>query len=336
MSTIPPNSGQQFGRKAQIIVAKTGTVPPTVPAVAGTPGQQTTFQTADQPGLDLSEFRFNFVISQADVQTPDTAQAKIYNLSDQTMALISKEYQRLIIQAGYENGNYGIIFDGTIKQVRRGRENPVDTYMAISASDGDLAYNFGLISTTLAAGAGPNDQVNAIMNNAFGPQGITAGYMAPLTGGILPRGKVLFGMAREHMRDIAATNGVTWSFQDGQLTVIPLTSYVPGEAVVLTSKTGMIGLPEQTNNGIAIRCLLNPRIKIGTRVQINNKSIQQAQADLQYTAINLFADVSADGFYRVLVAEHRGDTRGNEWYSDLICLTVDPTAPVVNSVKPFG
>ncbi|MDR3453569.1 MAG: DUF927 domain-containing protein [Rhodoferax sp.] len=33
-----------------------------------------------------------------------------------------------------------------------------------------------------------------------------------------------------------------------------------------------------------------------------------------------------DGLYYVMVANHNGDTRGNDWYTDLICLSIDATA----------
>ena len=44
----------------------------------------------------------------------------------------------------------------------------------------------------------------------------------------------------------------------------------------------------------------------------------------QYTGVQNLAQVSTDGLYRVFVAEHSGDTRGSEWYTDLTCLAVNP------------
>ncbi|WP_256859231.1 hypothetical protein [Burkholderia cenocepacia] len=34
------------------------------------------------------------------------------------------------------------------------------------------------------------------------------------------------------------------------------------------------------------------------------------------------------GFYRVMIAEHRGDTRGNDWYTEATCIAVDASAQV--------
>jgi hypothetical protein len=247
----------------------------------------------------------------------------------------------VVLQAGYENGAFGVIFDGNVKQFRKGRLSATDTYLDLLCADGDLGYNFSVANQSLAAGSTSAQRTAAIIKS-MSPLGLSAGSIAPSTGGVLPRGKVLFGMSRALMRAEAQTQGATWSIQNGKINVIPLNGYLPGEAVVLDSTSGLIGLPEQTDNGIKVRCLLNPKIVPGGLVKIDNKAINQIiQANPnaapiafnQWTGIQLLADVTSDGLYRVFVAEHEGDTRGVAWYSDLICLSVDS---VTKKVKPYG
>lgn len=292
-------------------------------------------------GLDLSDLRIVFRVNGADVQSPNTASIRIYNLSDTTAQQIQKEFTAVTLQAGYQTGNYGIIFAGTIKQVKRGKENATTTFVEILAADGDLAYNYSTVATSLAAGASIDDQVKAIAAATAG-NGVTQGDTSAMaaTGGILPRGKVLFGMARDQMRNLSVTTGTRWSIQNGKIIAIPLTGYLPGQAVVLNSKSGMIGVPEATEDGIKVKCLLNPMIRIGTRIQINNVDINSTtvkeQGFPQYTSLNFPATVTNDGFYRVLVCEYEGDTRGQPWWSDLTCLAVDSSAPVNSSVKAAG
>jgi len=292
---------------------------------------------ADQSGsgLDLSELRIKFVVKQWDIQTPNSLSARVYNVSDQTAQLVKDEFTRVVLQAGYDGGNYGVIFDGTIVQARRGRESATDTYLDILAADGDEAYNFAILNASLAAGATPKDRAD-LSFKAMAEHNVGTGYIADLSGGGLPRGKVMFGMARDELRKIAATTGTTWSIQDGKVQIVPVTSYLPGEAVVLTARTGMIGLPEQTADGIKVRSLLNPRIKSAARVQIDNKSIQNAELDLRYTAINFFPRVTDDGFYRVIAVDHSGDTRGNDFYSDMICIAVDDAVTIGLATKGYS
>lgn len=290
--------------------------------------------SAGGQGLDLSALHFTFEIKQYDLQTPTTVRIRVYNLSDQgpnsSVDQIQKEFTRVTLQAGYQTGNYGLIFDGTIVQVRRGRENATDTYVDIIGAVGDEAANFAVVNTSLAAGKTFKDRADAL-TKAMGAQGVTPGYQADMPGGALPRGKVMYGMARDHFRDLAFSTDTKWSIQNGdKLQIIALNGYMPGDAVVLNSNTGMIGLPEQTQDGIKIRSLLNPQILIGGRVQIDNKSIQQATLGLgvQATAQNAFIpSIADDGFYRVVVHEMRGDIRGNDWYSDMICIAMNQAVP---------
>lgn len=410
-------SGEQFGRKATLIVANA------------------------TDGIDLSALRFKFVIRQSDNESPNTASIRVYNLSPETARKITGrtpvEFTRVVLQAGYDV-NFGVIFDGTIKQFRRGKENATDSYLDILAAAGDIEYNYGMCSATVAGGTAMRDRVKVVadqmglkvlgvdppkkpsqadidaqqakvdaakkaydtqaaqfksdaqqatsfaemyskthdpqlkadtlaaqqkMNRSFEAAKsandtleaekvklaeLKAAFAATdppglSTGGVLPRGKVLWGMGRALMRCEAANVGASWSIQDGQVQILPLNGYLPGEAVVLSALTGLVGIPEQTEQGVKARCLLNPKLRIGGLVQIDNASVNQtSQADLRasgfptpalpggaqvpydrYAGVQMLADITSDGFYRLYVAEHFGDTRGQDWYTEIIGLAVD-------------
>lgn len=283
-----------------------------------------------EKGLDLSEFRVSFKTEQQDRESPATAAIRVYNLSKDTIKRIRGEFSKVVLQAGYE-GEEGVIFQGTIKQFGIGRETPTDTYLDILAADGDQAYNYATVNKTLAAGSSPADRVK-VATDAMTPMGVTPGYAPSYTGGILPRGKVLFGLARAVLRQETRSQGQSWSINNGRVHILPLSGYLPGEAVVLSSTTGLIGIPEQTIDGIRARCLLNPKIVVGGLVQIANGLINQTVqqnpdgpkiAYNSYAGVQLLADVTNDGFYRVIVAEHEGDNRGRPFYTNIICLALN-------------
>jgi len=279
-------------------------------------------------GLDMSRLRIKFYIKKEDAQTPNTARITIYGVAPDTVARIKKEFVDIIIQAGYEE-NYGVIFRGNIKEVRTGKENGVDTFVEISAGDGDAGYAFGTVNKTLAAGSSQNDIVNAAMIGQ-------PGYIPDLGGERLPRAKVLYGMKRDVLRRSAQSTDTTWSVQDGKMQFLPLTGLLPGQAVVLNSKSGLIGTPEQTVDGIKAEALLNPLLKIGARVIINEKdvaSIKLKAADKAEKKDKEPAKIAADGQYRLLKVEYVGDTRGPEWFAKMVCLDVDASAPANKKVK---
>ena len=292
----------QFGRKVSLIVGR-----------------------EEGDALDLSGLRITFRVSRTDQQTPNSADIRIYNVSGATTQRIGSEFKRVVLQAGYE-GNFGIIFDGTIKQVKRGgdalsdsREAPqTDTCIDISAADGDVAYNHAVVNTTLAAGSSAADHVAAACA-AMNPFGVTQGYVPTLPGNRLARGKAMFGMARDVMRTAAQTTDTLWSIQDGKLIMVPETSYLPDEVYVINARTGMTGKVEQASNGTRVRMLLNPRVRIGRLLRIDHARQPQLEAGGKAAA------TADDGYYYVARVEHRGDTRGNDYYTEATCLKADAT-----------
>jgi len=294
-------------------------------------------------GIDLSEFRIVFRVHQNDFESPNHAEIRVYNLSRETMDKIQGEgttygkYTKVHLEAGYQNGeNFGTIFEGTISQLHRGRENNTETYIDILAADGDF-YNDIFVAETQAKRTTMKERVEAISKDANGnaitvnhpPQSDAKYWATPSL-----RGKVLFGMWRSEIRKVAQTAGCSWSIQNGAVQIIPLDGYKEGEAVELNSATGLIGVPKQTDEGVEMQCLLNPKIIVGGLIKTSQESINQTILNSmiphnQWAGLQFVAPLSPDGNYRVLVAEHHGDTRGHEWYTDIVGMAIDASGKVV-------
>lgn len=288
--------------------------------------------------IDVSNLRGRFTVRYATVQSPNTAEITVTNLSEATAQKINKEGQKVTLTAGYEDG-YAIIFSGNIVQKRVGRENPVDTYLSIVASDGDRAYNYATVSKTLAAGSTFRDQVDVVLE-AMKPHGVTAGYIADLGSKKMPGPRTLFGMARDVMRDVATSTGATWTIENGKLDVVKANETKPGDVIVLNSTTGMIGRPVQTFDGIIARMLLNTRVKPNGKIKIDQGSIDQASFTTVYGAKKsndlLAGMVATDGIYKIVVVEHHGDSRGNPWYTEVVCIRADGQGTIPLSVANWN
>lgn len=316
----------QFGRKLSFVV--------------GTPGSD---------ALDLSQLRVQFIIRRGDLQTPNTLDARIFNLTDDTANRIGNEFSRVVLQAGYEGG-FGTIFEGSITQVRAGRIDQKDSYVDITAADGDEMYNFATISKSLEAQVAKSDNiVLGFIQSMAAAAAAGTGDPVPVVGqdtidrflcykpqldqnGSV-RGRVFYGMTRDELREFARSKGLAWSIQDGKIALIPLTSFIPGPVPEISAATGMIGVPETTQNGLSVRVLLNPLIKIGQAVRIRGVVNRlRFQPGLENHVQTLFvneagAKVNKQGLYYVMAANHSGDTRGNAWYTDLTCLAIDAAIP---------
>jgi hypothetical protein len=303
-------SGNQFGRKIGLLVGGSGS-----------------------NALDLSSLEISFRINQADWNAPSTAYIRVFNPAQSTVAAIQQENAPVALQAGYKDGNFGIIFSGTIMQVRTGKMDSVTRFLDIRASDGDALHSFSFINTVIQPGASYAAQLSA-MKQVLTKANIAIDQNAsqPLSefGGIYPRGKVLIGLGKIALNNIADGSSATWFIEQGVLKIVSLNGYLPGEAVAINSQTGLVGVPEATESGIYVRTLLNPLIKVGTAVQLDNDEITRTTPVVStgfptFQSKAFFASLSPTGKYRVLVAEHHGGTRENAWYSDLIVLAIDQT-----------
>lgn len=277
--------------------------------------------------LDISDLRIRFDVRQRDTSTPHVANIFVSNPAKRTIEAFRKEYKSVTLTAGYESGA-GVIFKGEILQVRNGRDNIADTYVHILATSGERARNFGTVSKSLAAGHTYRDRVD-VAAQAFGKLGVTLGHIDDLGSKKFNRGFACFGMAKDLLREVCFATGSSWHIHNQKLNIVKNDQTLPGSVVVLNSNTGMVGLPEQTLQGVVVRCLLNYRMRPGQKIQINESSIQQAAFDPSVTGgvqNQLLKDqlgLAADGIYKALLVEHNGDSRGPNWYTEIVCVKAD-------------
>lgn len=287
--------------------------------------------------LDASELRVRFEVRQRDSSTPHHANIFITNPRSETIEAIRKEYKKVTLTAGYESGA-GALFSGEILQVRSGRESVTDTYVHILATGSERPRNFGVVNKALASGHTYRDRVNVAVE-AFKPFGITVGHIDDLGNKRFPRNFICHGMAKDLLRDVCEATQSSWHIHNGKFNLVKNKGALPGDIIVLNSNTGMIGLPEQTLQGVVVRCLLNYRIRPAQKLKINESSIQQAALSPAYSAgaanANLggtsqnealtsgILGLAADGIYKALLVEHNGDTRGPNWYTEIVCVKAD-------------
>lgn len=290
--------------------------------------------------IDMSELRIRFQVEGALSAFSNVAYISITNLSDRTAQKIHQEGKQVTLDAGYEDG-HGVIFKGNVYQKRgNSRETPTDKVFQISAKSGDRGLVYGVVNKTLSAGHTWRDQVDVALD-VLKPFGITAGHIADLGSQTFPRARSLFGQARDILQTITQSTGTTYHVADQKLNIVKANEPLPGEAIVLNSNTGMVGMPVQTMGGIQVRMLLNSRVAPGTRIQIDQKSIVQAQldpsghpqAELNNQAYPMLA---SDGFYKVVTRDHIGDTRGQPWYTDCSCIALSETGRVLNRYSSAG
>jgi len=327
-------------------------------------------QVVDEKGqaIELSDFKVTFTVDWFNISSASRVGTfKIYNLSaDTSNRITGKEFSKVRLIAGYDGiapeisasdvgvvrkvnvqdvgqsdgRNYGLIFSGEIRYSITGKDNPVDSFVLIQAADTDLAFSTSITSQTLAAGYTIADVNRALMKD-FVAKGAMEGMTPEIPATVFPRGRVLFGMTRHLMDNVAGQCAATWQFVDGQRHMVANNEYVH-EAIVLNSATGLIGMPQQTiGKGVNVRALINPNIRVNGLIQLNQASIYKtalpnidvAKAAERYfdktidgnsnvalpVSKKMTASIATDGVYVVKGIMYTGDTRGNAWYMDMMC-----------------
>lgn len=289
----------------------------------------------DYEVIDFAGLRIVFRVSQALVGRPATADIRVYNVSAETAARLQDEGDEVLLEAGYGDG-IGVIFIGQTIQRFVARENSTDTYLQIIAASGDQAFSHGVVNKTLAAGATPKDVYQAVAST-YAEHGVTAGPVPQLPDTALPRGKVMYGQARDYAQTLADTHKLDWALINGEYVCVAKKGIITStdEAIEINVNTGMIGMPQLAIDGVYVTCLLNPKLGYSSIVKLDNSSINLDTASTDYgsAATNDFKGkkmLSADGLYKVVSCDYTGDTRGDIWYCDLVCVGVS------SELQPLG
>jgi hypothetical protein len=94
---------------------------------------------------------------------------------------------------------------------------------------------------------------------------------------------------------------------------------------------------------VIVRCLLNPRIYPGTKIHINESSIQRAAFSpaTRDSAQNVMLEsgllsLAGDGVYKVWQVGHVGDTRGDPWLNEMVCTKQDLPLAAKGLMLPDG
>lgn len=275
----------------------------------------TTTELVETNAIDVSNLRCVFQCEKDTNDTPNYSIITIYNMSQKSISSIRKG-DKVILEAGYENGNYGMIFTGQIIQPMVNRESNTDIALTLVVQDGDVYLNSSFTALTLSKASSQADVVRACTS---GEPTVSNGLISgQLSKSKLARGKVMFGKSASYVRKAARHSKTQFYVEDGKVNIVAATDYSSKQAVELNPMTGLIGMPQQTDDGVSGQCLINPSIKLNTLIYINSKLVvakQVEEGETKYTAVN------ADGVYRITKLTYEGDTHGDTWYCTFEAVT---------------
>jgi hypothetical protein len=243
----------------------------------------------------------------------------IYNLNDPTTQLVLKQGMQVKLEAGFQNfqggsnGPYGVIFEGALFQPIWERLDVVNYRLTLHCIVGVIEETNNFVSLSVANGLTQREIVARMAANAMNP--LQANVSIPeekLTRS--SRGEVIFGQPSLYMEQIAKeTDTNFWISNQAinirnllQSTVAPTISYGPA--------TGLVGTPVQTQDGVDLTVLLDPRAELATQIQLTPDTVITQLPRLQNTYPTI---LDSSGLYVIGGVRHRGASRGNIWFTDI-------------------
>lgn len=270
-----------------------------------------------------------FDITKTILRDANMAEIILYNLSPDTEREIIQEGTQVVLTAGYQN-NQSIIFKGQVFQPLRGKENGTDYYLKLICIDGDAYLNLAFVSGTIQ----PNQTRQQIARQILRDSTVDLDSVvvddlpnSNFVDGSIPtneRAKVVFGDPSKYLSNISTMGNSTFYIDNNEGRFFnPISVTGSSDAHLINVETGMIGQPQQIDYGIEVTCLLNPNIRLGDFIKIDNKTVILQQ--FSFGQIPYLLD--SDGIYRVIKIHYSGDSRGQDWYSELTAITQGGVVP---------
>ena len=302
-----------FGRRYRVRVLKD-------PDDGENDGQSATLLTVSDSNWEPESLRVVFDINLLANYAVSYGDVSIFNLNTQTQNDLIQEGCVVQVEAGYQNGHYGNIFTGRVMQVLYEHRNVTDFVTTLHCLWGykQLVHEFVNFSV------GPNmsvqrDLIAQMSRNSRTQFGDTV--VGDLQTKSLPRGKGFFGHPRKYLQQIAEDNSMQWWFSEdlekGIMTMVDLTKPSSRDPIVVSPETGLIGYPQQWQNGVNLTVQLDPRFTVMappmTVKMTSNTAIRQIPTVQQ----NYVRPLDKDFIYNIGGVRHVGDTRGQQWETQI-------------------
>lgn len=251
--------------------------------------------------LQVTGLRVQFKANKKLSKEPNELEATVYNLSENSRAMLREVGRRAVLEAGYGTET-SVLFVGDTRLVTHTREG-ANWLTRLQCGDGEQVYRHARTLESFA----PGTPKSVIARSLFSSLGIDAREAINAVSGLVEQftqGYVAAGRVSTELDRLLKGSGLGWSIQDGKLQVLTERGVTSDAIVLISPDTGLVGSPVHGSPAargkpqvLRIKSLLQPSIRPGSRVQLEAAEMQ--------------------GLFKVLEVTHTGDTHGGDWYSEL-------------------
>lgn len=263
--------------------------------------------------IDNLQISFDVNKSSSNKDRSNSATIEIYNLDDDTLSLLDKEFIAADFSAGFYNTEIKRLFAGEVAQVTTRQQGP-DLVTQIRMGAGYSALNFTLLNDMVAPGKTKKEVLEQLRKRITGiNRGVYSGVNCnnpvisgyPLTG--TPRA-VLDKLCHDGEMEYTVDNNTLYVMDKGKSFTNNL-----NQAILISPDSGLIDRAYKVS-GEGIRKKPDPAKQPG----IQFSALLNADY-LAGTVIKLEQGDKLDGFYKIESVRFSGSWRAGSWLSDVRC-----------------
>lgn len=221
-------------------------------------------------------FTCQFSINLGIYTSSNFAKFQFYNLPKEVQAKLwldifnrGKKYINIVFYAGYGE-NLVACFYGLLTFCTSQRASgSVDFITEMSATNTIELARYGFLNRTYTQGTRLYEILNAVAQES----NLKLGYVTPELDIKLPRDKTFIGqtldlLGREY-------GGYEIFIENNQLNILGETDVIPGEIMVITDESGLLGSPRRANAYTEVDTLFEPQLKPGQAIELLSQSMPQ-------------------------------------------------------------
>ena len=261
--------------------------------------------------ITITEHKITFEITKSLKQEENQAKVEIYNLSSDIRKKIVLEESMIQVFAGYAQNQGAVqIGQGTVCQISTVQDK-VDTISRILVKDGLTSIKNNPLSIAYEKDVSLQEVLSKVAKDC----GLGLKVNGTVSG-VIKGGFVMLGNMSSELNTLGDSFNFTWSIQNNILFVCAKKQSVTTQVVLLTPATGLIMNPEAMKK--VSQSLKKLKDKRQLLDDVNLFKVQALlQPQLQVNDIIRVESSELTGNFRIVRLTHQGDTRGNDWYTDM-------------------
>ena len=203
------------------------------------PAGGTGFEVGATSRSQPTALHISFSVQKADTESQNTGKITLWNLSPAQLATLNEKDCVVVLKAGY-GSHMPLVFTGAVSFIQTSIDG-ADRMTEIEAVDGRIEIRDTYVSVSYSGVINTKTVIDDIAKE----MGVTVTYSYNAEFVDLPNGFSFVGQAKNALDKACASNGLSWSIQNGILQVKKLKDTMSQEVFLLTPETGLINVPKK-------------------------------------------------------------------------------------------